>query len=147
MGGEGRGAVVPLQTGPFLALSSLGPLRGQEDVATTPSIRDDATTSVRADPTLPMPPVLRPRTAAADPPFARRYRCLHRRPRRPHATHAGGLLPHIVLTPGSGFWPSSPRRYRSCEFPPFIFLGFSALSSNRPTDCLNPFEQGSAQIF
>uniref|UniRef100_A0A0E0IAR1 Uncharacterized protein n=1 Tax=Oryza nivara TaxID=4536 RepID=A0A0E0IAR1_ORYNI len=75
MGGEGRGAV--------------------EDVATTPSIRDDATTSVRADPTLPMPPVLRPRTAAADPPFARRYRCLHRRPRRPHATHAGGLLPHI----------------------------------------------------
>uniref|UniRef100_I1QMV6 Uncharacterized protein n=1 Tax=Oryza glaberrima TaxID=4538 RepID=I1QMV6_ORYGL len=26
MGGEGRGAVVPLQTGPFLALSSLGPL-------------------------------------------------------------------------------------------------------------------------
>ncbi|EEC83466.1 hypothetical protein OsI_28973 [Oryza sativa Indica Group] len=144
MGREGRGAVVPLQSGPFLVHSSLGPLRGSGRRRLS---RDDATNSVRGDPELPMPPVLRPRTAAADPPCARRYRCLHRRPRRPHATHAGGLLPHIVLTPGSGFWPSSPRRYRSCEFPPFIFLGFSALSSNRPTDCLNPFEQGSAQIF
>jgi hypothetical protein len=72
MGGEGRGAVVPLQTGSFLALSSLGPLRprrrplrGQEDVATTTSIRDDATTSVRTDPTLRTPPILRPRAAAA----------------------------------------------------------------------------------
>uniref|UniRef100_A0A0E0DRA4 Uncharacterized protein n=1 Tax=Oryza meridionalis TaxID=40149 RepID=A0A0E0DRA4_9ORYZ len=121
MGAEGRGAVVPLQTGPFLALSSLGPsvrdaapsmagktspppppsattpqppsaptprcarrrsfnrmsetvtivqrisqigrmaIKYIDDVATTTSIRDDTTTSVRADPTLRTPPILRPR--------------------------------------------------------------------------------------
>uniref|UniRef100_A0A0E0AN89 Uncharacterized protein n=1 Tax=Oryza glumipatula TaxID=40148 RepID=A0A0E0AN89_9ORYZ len=105
---QGRGGAPSSRCRP--AHSSLVPLRGREDVATTASISDDATTSVRADPTPPtppvLPPVLRPRAAAADPQSVRRRRCLYRRPRRPHAAHAGGPPPHIVLTPVSGFWPS-----------------------------------------
>uniref|UniRef100_A0A0E0QWQ1 Uncharacterized protein n=1 Tax=Oryza rufipogon TaxID=4529 RepID=A0A0E0QWQ1_ORYRU len=85
MGAEGRGAVVPLQTGPFLALSSLGP-----------SVRDAAPSA--AGKTSPPPP---PSATTPQPPSAPTPRCARRR----SFVHA--LPPPLSLPPPPS--ASTPR--------------------------------------
>ncbi|EEC66605.1 hypothetical protein OsI_32836 [Oryza sativa Indica Group] len=85
MGAEGRGAVIPLQTGPFLALSSLGP-----------SVRDAAPST--AGKTSPPPP---PSATTPQPPSALTPRCARRR----SFVHA--LPPPLSLPPPPS--ASTPR--------------------------------------